>query len=99
MTNLQTICLTSDAYTYWPQHCHGKGWDLFDTDDWPNIQRVDDVGAFEDDSVAAFHVVCAAAFDAGLEGQACRIALRHIIRFGEKGLNPIATMLGRVRHA
>jgi hypothetical protein len=58
----KSICLSREAYTYWPQHCHGTGWDLFDQLDWPNIQRIDDREAFEDDSDAAFHVICAAAF-------------------------------------
>ena len=98
MKRHQTICLSRDAYTYWPQHCHGRGWQLFDeASDWPNIQRIDETSAFEDDTHAAFHVVCAAAFDAGLEGHACREALRKIIRFGEQGTNPIATMLTRRR--
>jgi hypothetical protein len=38
-------------------------------------------------------VLCAAAFDPTREGEAARNSLRKIIRFGEQGLNPIATML------
>ena len=34
--------LTRNAYTYGPRHRRGIGWDLFDADDWPNIQRIDD---------------------------------------------------------
>jgi len=93
MTHRKSVCLTRNAYTYWPQHCHDRGWNLFDESDWPNIQRVDETESFDDDFQAAFHVVCAAAFDAGSEGHACRDALRKVIRFGEAGLNPIATML------
>lgn len=87
------VCLTREAYTYAPQHRFDVGWRLFDVLDWPNIQRLDETGGFVSDQEAAFHVVCAGAFDPGREGEACRDALRHIVRFGEQGLNPIATML------
>lgn len=54
---------------------------------------IDAAQAFLVDAEAAFHVVCAATFDAGPDGDACREALRKIMAFGERGLNPIATML------
>jgi hypothetical protein len=99
MTGLEIPILTRNAYTYYMRHCHGRGWQLFDlASGWPNIQGIDEVYAFQDDALAAQHVVRAAAFDAGREGHACREALRTIIRFGEQGLNPIATMLSRGGH-
>jgi hypothetical protein len=89
---------TESAYTYSPEHCEGSGWILAndnETGTYLTIQRVDQTEAFANDCEAAFHVVCAATFDCGPEGDACRAALRKIIRFGERGLNPIATMLPR----
>jgi hypothetical protein len=99
MTHPEIPILTRYAYTYYVRHCHGRGWRLFDeASSWPTIQRIDETAAFADDAQAALHVVRAATFDAGLEGHACREALRTIIRFGEQGLNPIATMLSRGGH-
>ena len=95
------VCRTENAYTYSPEHCHGIGWTLANECNphslYLSIQRVDATIAFEDDREAAFHVVCAAAFDPGREGNACRNALRKIIEFGDRGLNPIGTMLPRRR--
>jgi hypothetical protein len=89
-------CLSRDSYTYHPLQRRGVGWDLFDLETgWPNIQRIDETGAFDDDAQAAFHVLCAAAFDSGAEGDACRAALRAIADFGSARLNPIAAMLRR----
>ena len=88
---------TEAAYIYYPQHCHGIGWALFNDDrrneGYLTVQRIDEADAFDSDAEAAFHVICAATFDTGPEGIACRDALRKIIAFGECGRNPIATML------
>lgn len=90
------ICLSHlpEKYVYWPEHRCGTGWELFDYPNFPNIQRIDETASFDSDCDAAFHVLCAAAFDAGPEGRACRTALRKILRFGERSLRPVATMLG-----
>jgi hypothetical protein len=91
------ICRTENAYTYSRAHCHRKGWILANDGNprslYLTIQRVDEAETFADDQEAAFHVLCAATFDPGPEGSACRNALRKLIEFGERGLNPIATML------
>jgi hypothetical protein len=89
---------TRNAYTYGPDQRRGIGWDLFDDADWPTIQRIDETAAFASDEEAAFHVLCAAAFDPGPEGHACRAALRTIIDFGARGLNPMAAMLDQPEH-
>jgi hypothetical protein len=91
-----TPCLSENSYAYSPEHRHGKGWVLANNTpgiSYLTIQRVDASDAFANDQEAAFHVLCAAAFDVGREGAECRNALREIIRFGQRGLNPIATML------
>ena len=90
--------LSRTRYTYNPRQRYGIGWDLFDGIDWPNIQRIDETEAFDSDADAAFHVLCAAAFDGGPEGEAARNALRALIAFGEKGLNPIATVVEEPSH-
>ncbi len=91
------ICRTDNAYTYSPEHRRGIGWVLANEGSesslYLTIQRVDETGAFEDDYEAAFHVICAATFNSSAEGAACRDALRKLVAFGERGLNPIATML------
>jgi hypothetical protein len=39
MSPIKPICLSREAYTYGPQHCRGKGWDLFDAGGWPMPSR------------------------------------------------------------
>ena len=76
--------LSENAYTYRPQQRRGIGWDLFDDAGRPTVQRIDEAGAFDSDAEAAFHVLCAAAFDVGPEGDACRDALRSISTSGAR---------------
>lgn len=99
-TRPMPVLRTANAYTYSPEHRCGEGWVLANDEPgcaYLTIQRVDCAAAFSDDHEAAFHVVCAATFDAGAEGESCRAALSKIIRFGERGINPIATMRPALR--